>query len=454
MLPNDPAGILGDSRFLDIDVCTIRPLDRTRRRITGPGSRSTWTSDAAWSPDGTQLALRLTGSFLSSLKLVDADGSNEFDLRPPGHSPAWAPAGDRLVYVSTDTPSGPGRIAVITKAGEAVRVVAEQGDDPAWSPDGSRIAYVEAGQIVTVGADGTRRLQLTSDARVHAAPNWSPDGRTVVFAAQTDPRSDPTIEVVPGGGGTPVRLATVRRSDRFASPAFVDPTWSPDGTKVAFVSRQADALATDVYVVNADGTGVENVTRSPFFEYSVDWRPLPPSGLLARGTASCGVGGTTRADRLVGTAHDDVVYALAGDDRVASFAGDDILLAGPGRDVASLGAGSDLAYGEVGNDVLGGGAGNDDISGEQGNDRLDGGDGNDVIEGARGADFLLGGPGRDRLLGGAGRDAVLGGDGNDVILVRDGSRDVVRCGRGRRDVVFADRRDRVSARECERIVRR
>jgi hypothetical protein len=474
VLPNDPLGILGDSRFLDIDVCTIRPGDRTRRRITGPGSMSAWTSDAAWSPDGTRLALRLTGPFQSALKLVAADGSNEVDLRPPGHSPAWAPDGDRLVYVSTDVPTGPGRIAVITVSGEPVRIVAERGDDPAWSPDGSRIAYVDGGQIFTVAADGTGRLQLTNGARAHAAPNWSPDGRTIVFAAQTGPGSDPTVEVVAAGGGAPRRLAAVRRTDAFASPAFVDPTWSPDGGQIAFVSRQPDSPATDVYTMNADGTGVTNVTQSPFYEYSVDWRSLPPSGFLARSAASCGVGGTARGDRLVGTAAEDVVYALGGDDRVSSLGGNDILLAGPGRDVANLGAGADLAYGEEGNDVLNGEAGNDDLSGEEGNDRLVGGDGDDalggeigadgesqrggpgddVIEGGRGNDLLFGGSGRDRLVGGPGRDSVLAGDGNDTILVRDGSVDVVRCGRGTRDVVLADRQDRVDRRECERILRR
>src|SRR6185436_6489451 len=112
------------------------------------------------------------------------------------------------------------------------------GNDPAWSPDGTRLAFVEAGQLVTVAPDGTGRVQLTNDGRTYAAPNWSPDGRTIVYAAQSDPNLDPTIELLAAGGGTPTRLATARRSVLFAGPGFVQPTWSPDGSKIAFVSLQ------------------------------------------------------------------------------------------------------------------------------------------------------------------------------------------------------------------------
>jgi dipeptidyl aminopeptidase/acylaminoacyl peptidase len=414
-LPNGPEGLYGEISQLDLDVCTIRPLDRTRRRITGPESFGTSTSGAAWSPDGMRLAL---SRYSESLALVDANGTHEVHLRPSGHAPSWAPGADRLVYVSNT-----GRIAVISAAGDPVRVLAERGETPAWSPDGSRIAYVEAGQIVTVAADGTGRLQLTSDDREHASPNWSPDSSTIVFAEQGDRESDLTIARVGASGGTPVRLKTIRR---FSSPVSVDPTFSPDGTKIAYVAGQSNHLGTDVYTMNVDGSSVVNVTRSPFSESSIDWGPLPASGYVPPGRASCGVGGTPAPDTLIGTGPDDVVYALGGADRIMALGGHDIVLAGAGPDSVSLGAGDDLAYGEDGNDTVRGEAGRDDIAGGRGDDRLDGGPGEDVLG---------------------------GGYGNDVILASDGSRDDIRCGPGR-DVVFADRRDRFHGGQCERVIRR
>jgi 3',5'-cyclic AMP phosphodiesterase CpdA len=80
------------------------------------------------------------------------------------------------------------------------------------------------------------------------------------------------------------------------------------------------------------------------------------------------------------------------------------------------------------------------------------------IRGTRGPDRLVGTAaseriralaGRDRLLGGGGRDCLGGGRGNDRIRAFDGTRDVVRCGRGKRDRAGVDGRDRV--RGCERV---
>jgi TolB protein len=46
--------------------------------------------------------------------------------------------------------------------------------------------------------------------------------------------------------------------------------WSPDGTQLAFVS--GFATQRDIYVINADGSGLRNLTNSPEDEYELDWR--------------------------------------------------------------------------------------------------------------------------------------------------------------------------------------
>ena len=112
---------------------------------------------------------------------------------------------------------------------------------------------------------------------------------------------------------------------------------------------------------------------------------------------------------------------------------------------------ADRLIGTGGRDRLLGLAGNDLLDGRAGDDALDGGAGRDRLLGGKGDDVLSGRSGSDRITGGPGRDTVDGAAGNDVIDVKDGTRDVVRCGKGR-DRVTADRKDRLK--NCERVSRR
>ena len=67
-----------------------------------------------------------------------------------------------------------------------------------------------------------------------------------------------------------------RRRQRAAEPdaqpgADGNPAWSPDGRKIAFATKRDGNL--EVYVMNADGSGQRNLTRSPWNEGSASWSP-------------------------------------------------------------------------------------------------------------------------------------------------------------------------------------
>ncbi|MGI8721742.1 MAG: TolB family protein [Geodermatophilaceae bacterium] len=56
----------------------------------------------------------------------------------------------------------------------------------------------------------------------------------------------------------------------------VNPAWSPDGSRIVFISdrdRAGQLPPTDVYVMQADGTGVVRATDNPDSEEDVEWRP-------------------------------------------------------------------------------------------------------------------------------------------------------------------------------------
>jgi len=110
--------------------------------------------------------------------------------------------------------------------------------------------------------------------------------------------------------------------------------------------------------------------------------------------------------------------------------------------------------GTIAGDNLFGLGGNDVLNGLAGDDCLTGGAGNDRLNGGRGKDTLRGGAGNDRLNGGAGKNRYSGGSGNDRINAANRRTERIDCGRGRRDRVRADRKDRVKGCEVVRRTRR
>ena len=142
--------------------------------------------------------------------------------------------------------------------------------DLAWSPDGRQIAYIEldvpepSSPIYVVNADGTGKRRVTRPLAVDAgSPSWSPDGRTLAF---TGVGGIYTVHA----DGTGLRKLTGSQGPNYG------PTWSPDGRQIAFVSDRDDPVhhASDVFVMNADGSGQKNLTHTPnVSEHTASWAP-------------------------------------------------------------------------------------------------------------------------------------------------------------------------------------
>jgi len=54
--------------------------------------------------------------------------------------------------------------------------------------------------------------------------------------------------------------------------AFTEPSWSPDGRKIAFWKGDR-ALNKEIYIIDADGSGQQRLTRNPAPDISPDWQP-------------------------------------------------------------------------------------------------------------------------------------------------------------------------------------
>jgi YVTN family beta-propeller protein len=136
-----------------------------------------------------------------------------------------------------------------------------------------KIAFVSTrddpnGEIYVMNADGSGVTRLTSDPGLDADPTWSPDGTQIAWAAERAGNVD--IYVMDADGSNPRRITTNAAADTL-------PTWSPDGTRIAFTTNRADssANALDIYSIAADGTGSETplAATAGIQESSPRWAP-------------------------------------------------------------------------------------------------------------------------------------------------------------------------------------
>ena len=148
-------------------------------------------------------------------------------------------------------------------------------DEPDWSPDGSRVAFTRCPlapgpcNVYQLRPDGTglKRLGPAGDDRGSAV--WAPDGRHLAYArgwggVQNDQIKFSDLYLMTPTGSGAHRLTTVTANAPF-SAAVGHPAWSPDGKQLVFeVAHSATATpahAHALFVVNADGSGLHQITR-------------------------------------------------------------------------------------------------------------------------------------------------------------------------------------------------
>jgi hypothetical protein len=152
--------------------------------------------------------------------------------------------------------------------------------DPSWAPHSRRLAF-EDPDYLSIGLTyfwhpETYGTGLTGESLNETDPAWSPDGPTVLYSRDdvetyeygNVERSlrDYDLFVVPAEGGESRRLEE-EPSDSFGG------TWMPDGTRIAFSSDRKGSF--DIYVMNADGTGLMRLTTSPGDDIQPAWTGGP-----------------------------------------------------------------------------------------------------------------------------------------------------------------------------------
>ncbi len=117
-------------------------------------------------------------------------------------------------------------------------------------------------EIYSMNSDGSNLIRLTNSPFFDGAPDWSPDGRYIVFLTDRDGNAE--IYRMDIDGSNPVNLTNNPYDDTY-------PDWSPDMQKIVFESVRDGNL--EIYVMNADGSNQTRLTNNPGDDYGARWSP-------------------------------------------------------------------------------------------------------------------------------------------------------------------------------------
>lgn len=268
-----------------------------------------YDSDLAWSPDGKLVVYRQMrdgpAETLSmadyDLYLTDLTGLKPIQLTSTRTNGAaqWSPDGNWIVFVSGSfgllepRPSEFQDIYVldvrVVKDGimpESVQLTSiGTAWSPRWSPDSSRIAFLSNCDLFVMSVDGSHVRNLTEAlADCVSSPDWSPMADQIAFQAANLDKYDVSSEIYVIDVDT---LKLVQITNNAIPDQY--PRWSPDGTRIAFVSNFGG-----IHLFNTDDTDLVNLTEETGishigfrgdFAWSPDGTKMVFSGKPADGTA-------------------------------------------------------------------------------------------------------------------------------------------------------------------------
>jgi Tol biopolymer transport system component len=231
-----------------------------------------------WSPDGKRVAFtRWDGG----LYATTGEGNHVVQLSPNGLSPQWSGDGRQVVFLAADQSGQPccWDLFIAESDGSGVRQLTDGLTVNAYdfAANGSLIVFptdiTNPGPLAFIRPDGTGYREIAPPGLCcYTRPTLSPDGSKVAYFAYPDVQGadGPGYEIYVSstdGSGTAIDVSNNPGDDTW-------PFWSPDGTRIAFVSALPGGVGlSSLHVVNPDGTGQIQLTPADMSVGMSAWSP-------------------------------------------------------------------------------------------------------------------------------------------------------------------------------------
>jgi len=227
-----------------------------------------------WYPDGRSMLIRAENNYVDvGLWLVNTDTWEHTPLAVPGYGlvdgAAASPDGRKVVYSTKSGAFTPSEVWMVNANGRDAQLLFTLTGTAihfAWSPDGSKIFFQGEG-LMMMDADGknlhTLDLRFDPNCSSIRSPVWSPNNRFLAYRSDKTSRSDKN-------GWDPQlfedrNICVIDLESGEAHPLLpgnsagnLQPTWSPDGSQIAFVSNRGGT--SQIWTVNVDGSNLRQLT--------------------------------------------------------------------------------------------------------------------------------------------------------------------------------------------------